>query len=115
MIKTQERPDLKAIEKDWRGRGFSFGIWTDPPGQVWSNYVHDADELFLVLEGLVELELEGEILRPDPGVEILIPARAPHTVRNAGNVVSRWLYGYNVMPGRPYSSGRPVSPGSPSF
>lgn len=97
MIKTQEKPDLRLIEQDWKRRGFSFGVWVDPPGQVWDNYVHDADELFLVLDGLVELELEGEILRPDPGEEILIPAHTTHTVRNAGHVRSRWLYGYKVQ------------------
>ena len=96
MIKTQDKPDLRSIERDWKQRGFSFGVWVDPPGQVWENYVHDADELFLVLDGLVELEMEGEVLRPDPGEEILIPSHTRHTVRNAGHVSSRWLYGYKV-------------------
>lgn len=94
MNQTQERPDASRIEKDWSQRGFSFGVWTDPPGQVWENYVHEVDELFLVLEGLIELEMEGEILRPDPGEEILIPSLTRHTVRNAGNVSAKWLYGY---------------------
>lgn len=86
--------DAASVERDWVGRGFSFGIWTDPPGQFWENYVHDADELFMVLEGKIELEVQGRKLHPAPGEEILIPGRAVHSVRNIGSVTARWLYGY---------------------
>ena len=93
-MRTQEKVNLREIEAAWRTRGFSFGVWTDPPGQVWENYVHDADELFMVAEGEVEIEMEGEILRPGPGDEVLIPAKTRHTVRNTGNIAAHWLYGY---------------------
>ncbi len=88
------RVDLKRIRTSWEARGFSFGIWTDPPGKVWEDYVHDTDELFLVLDGDVELEMDGRRTRPRAGEEILIPAGTPHTVRNVGAKTSRWLYGY---------------------
>lgn len=86
--------DLKQIEKDWHNRGFSFGIWTDPPGQTWEGYVHDTDELFMVMEGNVELEMQGKKRPLKIGEEILIPARAVHSVRTRGASGSRWLYGY---------------------
>jgi len=86
--------ETSTIEKDWRQRGFSFGIWTDPPGQVWSDYEHAGDELFMVMEGEVELEMQGRALRPAIGDEVLIPARTLHTVRNVGARTARWLYGY---------------------
>ncbi|MBI4249800.1 MAG: cupin domain-containing protein [Elusimicrobia bacterium] len=86
--------DRAAVAKDWRGRGFSCELWTDPPGQVWEGYVHPTDELFMILEGVVELEMRGRKLRPKAGEEILIPAKTVHTVRNAGSTASRWLYGY---------------------
>lgn len=85
---------MKRVERDWRARGFSFGVWTDPPGQVWEDYVHDTDELFMVVEGEVELEMQGRVLRPKSGEEILIPARTVHSVRNVGETTARWLYGY---------------------
>jgi mannose-6-phosphate isomerase-like protein (cupin superfamily) len=88
--------DIKAIERDWRGRGFTFGIWTDPPGRVWEGYVHDADELFLLLEGDVELEVGDRRWCPAPGQEVLIPKGVVHTVRNVGQTTSRWLYGYST-------------------
>ncbi len=86
--------DQGAIARSWRGRGFSCGLWVDPPGQVWSDYVHDTDELVMVVEGDVEFEIDGKAHRPSRGEELLIPARARHTVRNLGRGESRWLYGY---------------------
>lgn len=85
---------VDKIEADWKKRGFSFGVWTDPPGQVWENYVHDSDELFMVTDGKVELEMQGRRFCPKTGEEIFIPARVTHSVRNIGSGVSKWLYGY---------------------
>ena len=82
------------MAQGWRARGFSCGLWTDAPGQVWADYVHDVDELVMVVEGDVEFEIDGRRCRPPPGEELLIPARARHTVRNLGHGESRWLYGY---------------------
>jgi len=48
----------------------------------------------MVLEGKLELEIQGRIFRPKQGKEILIPARVRHTVRNVGGTTARWLYGY---------------------
>jgi cupin 2 domain-containing protein len=87
--------DLKQIEQDWKSRGFSFGIWEDPPGQVWEDYVHDTDELFMVIEGKVELEMKGHKGCPAIGKEVLIPAKERHSVRNLNHSgPARWLYGY---------------------
>ncbi|MCS6800095.1 MAG: cupin domain-containing protein [Myxococcota bacterium] len=86
--------DVGAVERDWRQRGFSCDVWVDPPGQVWADYVHDVDELVMVVEGEVEFEIDGVVHRPAVGEELFIPARAPHTVRNVGRGTSRWLYGY---------------------
>ena len=86
--------DRDAVRADWEARGFSFGLWTDPPGQVWADFIHATDELVMVVEGQVEFEIDGETHRPAVGVELLIPAGAEHTVRNLGPTTSRWLYGY---------------------
>lgn len=88
--------DTAKIKENWKKRGFSFGVWTDPPGQTWENYVHDTDELFMVLEGIVELEMKGKKSHLKVGEEVLIPARAAHSVRNLGSGRSRWLYGYKT-------------------
>ncbi|HXV28457.1 MAG TPA: cupin domain-containing protein [bacterium] len=86
--------DRVKVEKDWKTRGFSCGLWVDPPGQTWENYSHEVDELLMVVEGELELEMQGKVTRPRVGEEILIPAKVLHSVRNIGRTTSRWLYGY---------------------
>ena len=86
--------DQEKIAQDWTARGFSCGLWVDPPGQRWEGFVHDTDELVLLIEGELELEIEGEVHRPQPGDELFIPAGARHSVRNIGGTTSKWLYGY---------------------
>jgi quercetin dioxygenase-like cupin family protein len=86
--------DREAVARDWRERGFSCDLWVDPPGQVWADYVHQTDELVMVVKGDVAFEIEGQVHQPAAGQELLIPARARHTVRNLGGAQSQWLYGY---------------------
>ena len=82
------------ISADWAERGFNCDLWVDPPGQRWEDFVHDTDELVLVLEGVVEFEIEGRIYHPALGDELLIPAGLLHSARNIGPTTARWLYGY---------------------
>jgi len=91
---NDHRMDLEQVESNWRARGFHGGVWIDPPGQVWKDYIHDADELVMLVEGAVEVEMNGAIHQLMPGEELLIPAHTYHTVRNTGTGRSRWLYAY---------------------
>ena len=88
--------NIEQFHNDWLQRGFSCDIWVDSPGQVWSNFVHQTDELVLLLEGDIELQFNAQILRPAIGEEILIPAGVSHTVINTGAMTNRWLYGYRT-------------------
>jgi quercetin dioxygenase-like cupin family protein len=92
MIETTT--DRARVQRDWNARGFSCGLWTDPPGRTWEDYVHEMDELLLVLEGELELQIQGRTFRARPGEEVFIPAHARHSVRNVGGTTARWLYGY---------------------
>jgi mannose-6-phosphate isomerase-like protein (cupin superfamily) len=94
-----ETIDIKTVRSDWQTRGFSCDTWTDPPGQEWIDYRHAVDEVVMVLEGEVEFDIGGNVVRPAPGEELLIPAGAIHTVRNLGATTSRWLYGYKGTAG----------------
>ena len=82
------------IQQAWAERGFSCTIWTDLPGQVWANFVHEVDELVTLIEGEIELSFQGQTLRPRIGEEVFIPAEARHTVRNIGATTNRWCFGY---------------------
>ena len=86
--------DHKTVRKNWYSRGFSCDIWIDPPGKVWANFVHGTDEILMLIDGEIELEMDGEILHPEIGDEILIHAGMNHTVRNIGLVTNHWFYGY---------------------
>ncbi|TMA11188.1 MAG: cupin domain-containing protein [Deltaproteobacteria bacterium] len=86
--------DQEKIKKEWAARGFSCGLWADPPGRVWADFVHDTDELVMLAEGEEEFEINGRKYRLKVGEEFLIPAGTNHTARNVGKTTSRWLYGY---------------------
>ena len=82
---------LYQLKQNWDSRGYTFGIFKDPPRQVWADYVHKTDELVVLAEGEIEIEIEGKSQRPQIGEEVFIPASTLHTVRNVGNV---WYYGH---------------------
>ena len=86
--------DQEKIKKDWDSRGYSFGIFKDPPGKIWADFVHKTDELVLLADGEIEIEIEGKLQQPQIGEEVLIPANAMHTVRNIGQTNNVWYYGY---------------------
>ena len=84
----------KQIKKDWDSRGYSFGIFKDPPGKIWADFVHRTDELVVLSEGEIEIEIEGNSEQPSIGEEVFIPANALHTVSNVGKTNNVWYYGY---------------------
>lgn len=87
-------PNPAQIEQEWQERGFSCGLWVDPPGQEWVDFVHEVDELVTLVEGEIEMEMQGKTFRPAVGEEVFIPAHTSHTVRNVGGTTAKWLYGY---------------------
>jgi len=90
------KPHLESVQADWATRGFTCELWIDPPGQVWSDFEHDVDELVFLLEGSCQIELDGSARRMNAGDELLIPAGTRHTVRNCGDGPARWLHGYPI-------------------
>lgn len=91
----------KKLSAKWREKGFSCGLWVDPPGQRWENYAHDVDEMLAVQNGVLEVEMKGHIYRLEEGEEIFIPAGIVHCVRNIGGTTARWFYGYRSFSDEP--------------
>jgi len=50
----------------------------------------------MTMDGDVEFEIDGKVLRPPVSKELFIPAGIVHSVRNRGRTTSRWLYGYKI-------------------
>ena len=84
----------EKIRENWESRGYSFGVFKDPPGQVWADFVHRTDELVVLAGGDIEIEIEGKSQPPRIGEEIFIPANSIHTVRNIGKTNNVWYFGY---------------------
>lgn len=78
---------------------FSFGVFRDPPRQVWSDFVHSTDEFVVVVEGEVEIEVAGRSAVCTPGDLVVIPAGASHTLRTSPEAGSVWFYGYGTIGG----------------
>ena len=74
--------NLNQIKQDWNSRGYTFGIFKDPSGQVWADFVYKTDELVVLAEGEIEIEIEGKSQRPKIGEEVFVPAYGLHTLRN---------------------------------
>ena len=84
----------EKIRENWESRGYSFGVFKDPPGRVWADFVHRTDEIVVLAGGDIEIEIEGKSQQPRIGEEIFIPANSIHTVRNIGKTNNVWYYGY---------------------
>ena len=85
-----------SVKNDWKSRGFTCDLWTDPPGQSWENFVHDTDELLMIVSGKLEVIIDNKPHYPEEGEEVLIPKGAMHSVKNIGDQPCEWLYGYEV-------------------
>ena len=84
----------EKIRENWESRGYSFGVFKDPPGRVWADFVHRTDEIVVLAGGDIEIEIEGKSQKPQIGDEVFIPANAIHTVKNLGKTKNVWYYGY---------------------
>ena len=82
------------IRENWESRRYSFGVFKDPPGRVWADFVHRTDEIVVLAGGDIEIEIEGKSQQPQIGEEVFIPANAIHTVRNIGKTNNVWYFGY---------------------
>ena len=87
--------DREAVASDWRARGYSCGLFGDPPGQEWNNFVHDVNELVSVAEGKLEMSVGDAFFVVEEGDEVFIPKGAVHSLKNIHPGTSRWLDGYD--------------------
>jgi quercetin dioxygenase-like cupin family protein len=55
------------------------------PGDHCGRHTHSAEEILLILRGRAEAEVDGETAVLGEGGLGLVPARAPHDVRNVGS------------------------------
>ncbi|MFO1153371.1 MAG: cupin domain-containing protein [Rhodospirillales bacterium] len=85
----------KQVAAEWGARGYSCDAFIDPPGRAWIDFRHRSNELVTVIEGRLEITVNGERIEAMPGDEILIARGSLHSVRNVDAGTTRWLYGYD--------------------
>lgn len=81
--------DLPALElapgltcRPLAGRGLLGSFVRYEPHSEAPRHAHVEEQLFVVLEGELEMDLDGEVRRMRPGDAALIPAWVPHSVRS---------------------------------
>ena len=81
--------DRERVAADWAARGYSCGLFVDPPGRAWTGFVHRSNELVTVVEGRLRMTVG------DQSYEGFIPRQAVQSVVNIHGGTTRWLYGYD--------------------
>jgi quercetin dioxygenase-like cupin family protein len=79
---------LPAVEKrpGWRGRHFhsasmTFGHWEFAAGAWVHEHSHPQEEVWDVIDGELEVTVDGETAIARPGVVAIVPPHAPHSLR----------------------------------
>ncbi|GAB4235234.1 MAG: hypothetical protein Tsb0032_40520 [Kiloniellaceae bacterium] len=86
--------DFDAVKADWAREGFSFGVFRDPPGQAWDNFVHETDEYVLVADGEMAITVGHESFDAAAGDLVRVPRGVLHSLCTLSPGGSVWLYGY---------------------
>ncbi len=83
-----EVSDIETRERlpGWRGRTFhsetmTFGYWTFEEGSSIHEHHHPVEEVWNVIEGELEITVDGVTERVGPGGVAIVPFDAPHSVR----------------------------------
>ena len=69
-LKEAFQMDAKKIRQQWESRGFSFGIFRDPPGRVWQDFSHSTDELVILAEAGRRGQLSSTCLKKPPALHL---------------------------------------------
>lgn len=85
VIDVQSIPVLEK-RPGWRGRLFhsanmTFGHWDFDAGATIHEHVHPQEEVWEILEGEVELTVDGKTFLARPDTAAIVPANTPHAAR----------------------------------
>lgn len=90
--------DLEKLKTEYEKQGFKCELCTHFPREGWtsSEKGHKADEIYILLEGEMEIDLHGKTHYATIGEVFTVPAHEPHALRITGSEPSTfyWIYGY---------------------
>ena len=89
IIDTHKLPVLDK-RPGWRGRLFhspsmTFAHWDFDAGSTIHEHFHEQEEVWHVLEGELEVTIDGAAHVAGPGMVAIVPAETPHSVRAISN------------------------------
>jgi len=70
-------------------------------GSASPRHTHPGEEIIYVLEGTLEYEIDGKLVKVKPGDVLFVAAGTPHLVRNVGGTNGAELATYVVEKGKP--------------
>jgi len=74
------------------------------PGGMVGKHTHLGEEVAYVLEGTIELEVEGKPRTLKAGDSFFVPAGTVHAAKNAGSTAAKVLATYIVEKGKPLAT-----------
>jgi quercetin dioxygenase-like cupin family protein len=85
FIDTNELPAIERLP-GWRGRYFdspsmTFGHYEFDAGSSIHEHFHPQEEVWQILEGEVEITIDGVTWRAGPGFVGVVPPHTPHAVK----------------------------------
>jgi quercetin dioxygenase-like cupin family protein len=72
--------------------GLTMGVARLPPGGSLQAHRHEQHEVYLVLDGLAVVAIDGTARTVRPGVAVFVPGNALHSVKATGDADLRFAY-----------------------
>ena len=79
------------------------------PGDALGQHTDSPEEILLVMEGEVDFQINSERQRAKPGTVSVVPAMAPHSIRNVGDRTAR-IIGFFPRPRVVSTFTEPIQP-----
>jgi len=73
-------------------RAMTAGVAVLRPGERLEPHRHQPEEIYLILEGSVEMTLAGDVHELHQGAVVFIPGNVTHGVRALGDTTARFFY-----------------------
>lgn len=85
LIDINKLPTVEALP-GWRGRYFdslnmTFAQYEFDAGSQIHEHYHPEEEVYIIIDGELELTIDGVTERLGPGVAGIVPSNAPHAVK----------------------------------
>lgn len=100
----------RLLDHDSGASSCSVNFIVTPPGEgsPAGLHTHRVDQLFYILQGTMNLEIEGREYVAEPGTLVVMPAGVPHRNWNGGDQATRHLAFNAPLPAKDEPFAQPV-------